>query len=204
MTKLTDGKIEAELQSVQEPVAKKLIGWRTENFLWETSDADKAMNWEPNIGVLPIFEGDPNTSLVAAPIVQPASVCGEPETSGVHRTDGPCYQPVQEPVGIVYAIVYASEEKSPGHGRHFSWLTNPADIPPNTKLYTAPAAALRAELSALKAGDVVMVPREPTEEMLHKAFVACVGIGFSVPTLVREETYRAMIAAAPGVQGGNK
>lgn len=41
----------------------KLIGWRTENFLWETDDVDKARNWEPNIGVLPIFEGDPNTKL---------------------------------------------------------------------------------------------------------------------------------------------
>lgn len=43
--------------------APKLIGWRTENFLWETDDVDKARNWEPNIGVLPIFEGDPNTKL---------------------------------------------------------------------------------------------------------------------------------------------
>ena len=46
-----------------EVVAKKLIGWRTENFLLETDDPDKARNWEPNIGVLPIFEGDPNTKL---------------------------------------------------------------------------------------------------------------------------------------------
>lgn len=44
-------------------VAPKLIGWRSENFLWETDDIDKAKNWEPNIGVLPIFEGDPNTKL---------------------------------------------------------------------------------------------------------------------------------------------
>jgi hypothetical protein len=50
----------------QEPVAKpKLIGWRTENFLWETNDIKKAQNWEPNIGVLPIFEGDPNTQLTS-------------------------------------------------------------------------------------------------------------------------------------------
>ncbi|WP_305828732.1 hypothetical protein [Pseudomonas aeruginosa] len=41
----------------------KLIGWRTENYLWETSDPSVARNWEPNIGVLPIFEGDPNTKL---------------------------------------------------------------------------------------------------------------------------------------------
>lgn len=41
----------------------KLIGWRTENYLWETSDPNVAKNWEPNIGVLPIFEDDPNTKL---------------------------------------------------------------------------------------------------------------------------------------------
>lgn len=46
----------------------KLIGWRTENFLWETDDVDKARNWEPNIGVLPIFDGDPNTNLGSAGI----------------------------------------------------------------------------------------------------------------------------------------
>lgn len=46
---------------------RRLIGWRTENFLWETNDPDKARNWEPNVGVLPIFEGDPNTKLTAAP-----------------------------------------------------------------------------------------------------------------------------------------
>lgn len=47
----------------EQKAAPKLIGWRTENFLWETDDVDKARNWEPNIGVLPIFEGDPNTKL---------------------------------------------------------------------------------------------------------------------------------------------
>ena len=50
-----------------EVVKRKLIGWRTENYLWETDDPDKARNWEPNIGVLPIFEGDPNTKLAAPP-----------------------------------------------------------------------------------------------------------------------------------------
>jgi hypothetical protein len=43
--------------------APKLIGWRTDNFLWETDDIKKAKSWEPNIGVLPIFEGDPHTRL---------------------------------------------------------------------------------------------------------------------------------------------
>lgn len=46
---------------------KRLIGWRTDNFLWETSDPDKARNWEGNIGVLPIFEGDVNTKLAPHP-----------------------------------------------------------------------------------------------------------------------------------------
>jgi hypothetical protein len=47
-----------------EPVAsRKVIGWRTENFLWETADIEKARNWEPNIGVLPIYAGDENTML---------------------------------------------------------------------------------------------------------------------------------------------
>lgn len=52
--------------------APKLIGWRTENFLWETDDVDKARNWEPNIGVLPIFEDDPNTKLRSRGITAPA------------------------------------------------------------------------------------------------------------------------------------
>jgi len=46
---------------------KRLLGWRTENYLWETADPAVAKNWEGNIGVLPIFEGDPNTSLDARP-----------------------------------------------------------------------------------------------------------------------------------------
>lgn len=51
------------------PAAKpKLIGWRTANFLWETDDIEKARNWEPYIGVLPIFEGDPYTKLYIAPV----------------------------------------------------------------------------------------------------------------------------------------
>ena len=63
---------EALAQPEQEPVAKpKLIGWRTENFLWETADIKKAQNWEPNIGVLPIFEGDPNTQLTTPPQRKP-------------------------------------------------------------------------------------------------------------------------------------
>lgn len=46
---------------------KRLLGWRTENYLWETADPAVAKNWKGHIGVLPIFEGDPNTSLDARP-----------------------------------------------------------------------------------------------------------------------------------------
>lgn len=68
-------KREVSQEQTQQPsggeVARKLIGWRTENFLWETDDPDKARNWEPNIGVLPIFEGDPNTKLTPPAPKQP-------------------------------------------------------------------------------------------------------------------------------------
>ena len=51
----------------QEPVAKpKLIGWRTADFLNETTDIKLARNWDVHYEVLPIFEGDPNTKLEAA------------------------------------------------------------------------------------------------------------------------------------------
>lgn len=54
-------------------------------------------------------------------------------------------------------------------------------------------AALRAELSALKAGDVVMVPREPTDTMLY---MMCRAINTKEE---RIDSYKEMIAAAPGV-----
>lgn len=44
----------------------KLIGWRMADYTAETDDIEKARNWAPNVTVLPIFEGDPNTSLPAA------------------------------------------------------------------------------------------------------------------------------------------
>lgn len=47
--------------------APRLIGWRTEDYLWETADPAVAKNWEGNIGVLPIFEGDAITKLSAMP-----------------------------------------------------------------------------------------------------------------------------------------
>lgn len=49
--------------AAQEPVAQKLIGWRTYDYLQETSDPEKALNWSSAVGVLPVFEGDPNTKL---------------------------------------------------------------------------------------------------------------------------------------------
>jgi transcription elongation factor Elf1 len=65
---------------VQEPVAKpKLIGWRTADFLNETTDIKQARSWEVHYEVLPIFEGDPNTKLVtppATPVKEP--VAGQP------------------------------------------------------------------------------------------------------------------------------
>lgn len=57
----------ASAQQHGEPVAPKLIGWRTDNYLWETSDRKVAEMWEPHYAVLPIFEGDSNTTIAAAP-----------------------------------------------------------------------------------------------------------------------------------------
>lgn len=48
---------------IAEKKAPRLIGWRTEDYLMETADRVRALNWQHNIGVLPIFEGDPNTRL---------------------------------------------------------------------------------------------------------------------------------------------
>lgn len=52
---------------VDKQVQPKLIGWRMADYTAETSDPDKAKNWSANVPVLPIFEGDPNTKLTAAP-----------------------------------------------------------------------------------------------------------------------------------------
>ena len=54
----------------------KLIGWRTADFLNETTDIKSARNWEVHYEVLPIFEGDPNTKLVITP--QPKQEQDEP------------------------------------------------------------------------------------------------------------------------------
>jgi len=56
---------EALEQPAQEPVEqKKIIGWRTEDYLSETDDPAMARNWECHYKMLPIFEGDLNTKLV--------------------------------------------------------------------------------------------------------------------------------------------
>ena len=49
---------------------RRLIGWRTGDYLWETAERATALGWLGNVEVLPIFEGDPNTKLQAA---QPAA-----------------------------------------------------------------------------------------------------------------------------------
>lgn len=78
---------------------------------------------------------------------------------------------------------------------------------------------LQVELAALKSGDVVMVPREPTPEMLEAALLAnmqhvidCINDPNKAKEIGSEETcrqtyrsrYKAMLAAAPGVQAGEK
>jgi hypothetical protein len=47
-------------------VQPRLIGWRMADYTAETEDAETARNWSANVPVLPIFEGDPNTKLMAA------------------------------------------------------------------------------------------------------------------------------------------
>lgn len=49
------------------PAGWKLIGWRTADYLLETNDPKMAKNWEVHYEILPIFEGDANTKLAAAP-----------------------------------------------------------------------------------------------------------------------------------------
>ena len=53
-----------------EQALKKLIGWRTADYLRETDDPEMAKNWDVHYEILPIFEGDANTKLTAAPKAQ--------------------------------------------------------------------------------------------------------------------------------------
>jgi hypothetical protein len=111
----------------QEPVAKpKLIGWRTSDYLMETSDVDKAKNWEVHYEMLPIFEGDPNTKL-AAP--QPAQ-----QEPVAHCEAGPnfCAQCAEEQKKTVAAIMYRDHLEKP-------WVhVIQDDLPSGTKLIAAP------------------------------------------------------------------
>ena len=77
--------------AVAQPVAderKRVIGWRTEEYLYETADPVMAKNWEGNVRVLPIFEGDPNTKLVAPPAEEADKRDAERWRDAVHMLVG--------------------------------------------------------------------------------------------------------------------
>jgi len=104
-----------------QPVAKpKLIGWRTADFLNETTDIKQARNWEVHYEVMPIFEGDPNTKLTTPPAAHPA--------------------PVQEPVAWCRASFIEDDD-----GRQIgtdepeiAWGKEPPDESGWSPLYTTP------------------------------------------------------------------
>ncbi|MCS3423417.1 hypothetical protein M2403_002018 [Rahnella sp. BIGb0603] len=52
--------------AIEQPAQKLLIGWRMADYTEETTDPEKAKNWAMAVGVLPIFEGDVNTSLTTS------------------------------------------------------------------------------------------------------------------------------------------
>jgi len=94
------------------------------------------------------------------------------------------------PQGEPVAIVYVAEPILEGtHGRWLSWLTAPSNIPNGTKLYAAPPA------------DEVVVPREPTEEMIDAAIKWRDGLQVVDGPVTMRDQYRAcyiaMLAAAP-------
>ncbi|WP_186425063.1 hypothetical protein [Cupriavidus metallidurans] len=69
---------------------KRLIGWRTDNYLWETSDPEMAKNWEPHHTILPIFEGDPHTKLPAPEALGAAkgvSIDGDEVFAAMYKRD---------------------------------------------------------------------------------------------------------------------
>lgn len=104
--------LNAALEERRQP---KLIGWRTADYTAETDDPKKARNWAFNVGVLPIFEGDTNTRLAAAP-------------------ETPAPQPLTEQEQPVAEVVEDHFSKQVvGIGK---W----ASLPSGTKLYTAPPA----------------------------------------------------------------
>jgi hypothetical protein len=64
-------KHDGALAEQQEQEPRKLIGWRTDDYLNETADKKIAENWSVHYSMLPIFDGDPHTKLYAAPVAQP-------------------------------------------------------------------------------------------------------------------------------------
>lgn len=56
----------ASRAAIETSTTKKLIGWRMADYTEETTDHEKAKNWAMAVGVLPIFEGDVNTSLTTS------------------------------------------------------------------------------------------------------------------------------------------
>ena len=60
-----------------QPASKRLIGWRTPDYLEETADAAMAKNWSVHHDLLPIFEGDVHTKL-ATPQAAPVAPAPQP------------------------------------------------------------------------------------------------------------------------------
>ncbi|CNJ88362.1 phage-like protein [Yersinia aldovae] len=58
-----ESELSAATETCSQPIQKKLIGWRMEDYTEETNKIELARNWAPNVGVMPIFEGDINTRI---------------------------------------------------------------------------------------------------------------------------------------------
>jgi len=105
---------------------KRLIGWRTADFLLETTDRDQALNWQAHHEILPIFEGDPNTTLKATE--QPK--CRTCQDSGIVGHSEICpacagtWQPKQSPA--VPAAAQPADEQ-PAAQEPVAWLPYLAD-----------------------------------------------------------------------------
>lgn len=65
------------------PMAPKLIGWRTSDYLMETADPKQAKNWQGHYSMLPIFEGDLHTKLSATP--QPSTAGAGTSPNDIER-----------------------------------------------------------------------------------------------------------------------
>lgn len=78
------------------------------------------------------------------------------------------------------------------------WYLEAGDNPPptltaNDKLFYEDTDAI---LSALSAAGYVVVPKEPTKEIIHAAEMVRFHRGFGQPPISESEVYRAMLAAA--------